>query len=434
MTSLRRAVNTTAVVTSLLVLFFAIWIGESLNRDAEAEQRAQLTQLAAELAGREPPRDEQAREELLRGIRERFGASVELRLEEVGWTAAEPFALEAGEAGRVFSAPFAEGSPVLHVEPIPKPDKGGAVVLLTLVAAFLFAWGIGRFTMRPVNRRLAALERVGERLAAGDLAARTDDPAADAIGRVARVLDRVGARLQSRFDTQRELLQAVSHELRTPAARARFRLELLQEAESERERERHMAGIDRDIGALDAMVDELLLYVRFDRGQTELRLTTLDVAAALHELAEDAEGFRGACALELRGADGPKVEADPRHFRRAIENLLLNAFRHAESRVVLAWEALPGATRITVEDDGPGIAPEQREQIFEPFARVDESRDRESGGAGLGLAIVRRIVVGHGGDVRAGSAAGGGARFVIEWPERVASADTNRNESRTERH
>lgn len=434
MTSLRRAVITTAVATSLLVLFFAIWIGEGLNRDAEKQQRAQLGELAAELAGREVPKSEEAREELVRPLRERFGAALELRLEAERWAAEEPFQLRPSDEGRVFSAPLSEGSSVLYLEPIPKPDKGGAVVLLTVAAAFLFAWLIGRFTLRPVNRRLDALERVGERLAAGDLAARTDDPSRDPIGRVARVLDRVGARLQARFDTQRELLQAVSHELRTPAARARFRLELLQEAESERERERHMTGIDRDIGALDALVDELLLYVRFDRGQTELRLSTLDVAAALGELAEDAEGFRGACALELRGEPGPKIEADPRHFRRAIENLLLNAFRHAESHVVLAWEALPGLTRITVEDDGPGIPPEQREQVFEPFARVEESRDRESGGAGLGLAIVRRIVVGHGGDVRASASPGGGARFVIEWPERVSSADTIRNETRTERH
>ena len=101
---------------------------------------------------------------------------------------------------------------------------------------------------------------------------------------------------------------------------------------------------------------------------------------------------------------------------------------------LLAWEELPGGTRITVDDDGPGIPPDQREQIFEPFARVDESRDRESGGAGLGLAIVRRIVVGHGGEVRAASSPSGGARFVIEWPERASTADTIRNETRTERH
>jgi signal transduction histidine kinase len=435
MSSLGRAVRTTAVVTSLLVLFVAIWLGEELNRDAAAEQRAALSQLATELAEREAPGSAEAQEALLDGIRERFGEAVALRVADgERWTAQEPFALEAGEGGAVFSAPFSSGAPVLYLEPIPKPDAGGAVVLLTLAVALLLAWLVGRFTLRPVNRRLAALERVGERLAAGELGARSDDASPDAIGRVARVLDRLGARLQARFDTQRELLQAVSHELRTPAARARFRLELLQEAESERERQRHVAGIDRDIGALDALVDELLLYVRFDHGQADLRLATLDVAATLGELAEDAEGFRGACALELRGAPGPKLEADARHFRRAVENLLLNAFRHAESRVLLAWEAIPGGTRISVEDDGPGIPPEQRERIFEPFARIDESRSQESGGAGLGLAIVRRIVVGHGGEVRAAAAGSGGARFVIEWPERVADPDTFRNESRTERH
>ncbi len=433
MTSLRRAAIVTAVVTSLLVLFFAIAMGEALREGAEAEQGAKLAQLAAGLAERELPTREGERAELERQVREHLGDRVELRLEDERWSSDEPFHVEDGAAGRVFSAPFAGGAPVLFAGPIEAPDAGGLVLLLTLLAAFLVAWLVTRFTLRAPTRRLATLERVGERLAAGDLAARTDDPSRDAIGRVARVLDRVGARLQARFDTQRELLQAVSHELRTPAARARFRLELLQEAETEGERERHVAGIDRDIGALDALVDELLLYVRFDRGQTELRLATLDVAATLGELAEDAEGFRGACSLDLRGAPGPKVEADPRHFRRAIENLLLNGFRHAESRVVLGWEAVPGGTRITVEDDGPGIPPERREQIFEPFARVDESRDRESGGAGLGLAIVRRIVVGHGGDVRAGSSPAGGARFVIEWPERVAAADTNRDGIETER-
>ncbi|MDJ0849052.1 MAG: ATP-binding protein [Myxococcota bacterium] len=431
MKGLRRPVMTAALTTSLLVVLVAVWLEAGFRREAETERFERLAALAEELAGLEAPPEENM-EELARTVRERLGDSAELRFEDRRWAAQEPFLLESGDAGLVFSAPLAGGAPVLAVEPVTKPDPGGAVFLFTLASAFLFAWLLSRWALRPVARRLAALERVGERLAAGDLSARTDDPSADAIGRVARVLDRVGARLQARFDTQRELLQAVSHELRTPAARARFRLELLQEAESERERERHMTGIDRDIGALDAMVDELLLYVRFDRGQTELRLATLDVATTLEELAEDAEGFRGARALKLRGAPGPKIEADPRHFRRAIENLLLNAFRHAESRVVLAWEEVPGSTRITVEDDGPGIPPEQREHVFEPFARVDESRDRESGGAGLGLAIVRRIVVGHGGDVRATASPSGGARFVIDWPERVSTSDTNRDETKTE--
>ena len=432
MKGLRRPVITAAFVASFLTLLFAVWIGEGLEREAEAERGALLAELAEDLSRRELPASEAALEELVGGIRERLGGAAEPRLEDRLWSSDGPFLLEPGARGPVFSAPLAGGSPVLVVEPVAPPDKGGAVFLLTLLASLCFAWLLARYTLRPVARRLAALERVGERLAAGDLSARTDDPAPDAIGRVARVLDRVGARLQARFDTQRELLQAVSHELRTPAARARFRLELLQESESERERERHLSGIDRDIGALDALVDELLLYVRFDRGQTELRLTTLDVATTLEELAEDAEGFRGARALELRGVPGPKIEADARHFRRAIENLLLNAFRHAEGRVVLAWEELPAGTRITVEDDGPGIPPEQREQVFEPFARVDESRDRESGGAGLGLAIVRRIVVGHGGDVRATASPSGGARFVVDWPERVSTADTNRDETKTD--
>ncbi len=432
MSGLRRAVLTTAVATSLLAFLFVVAIGEGRDEEARAEQGLRLAKLAEELTGRERPSGPEARQDLLRGIREHLGAEVGLRVEERRWSGEKPFRLGEGDAGPAFSAPFAGGFPVAVVEPIPPAERGGGALLLVLaLAATTFAWLIGRFTLRPVTQRLAALERVGERLAAGDLSARTDDPSRDAIGRVARVLDRVGARLQARLDTQRELLQAVSHELRTPAARARFRLELLQEAESERERERHISGIDRDIGALDALVDELLLYVRFDRGQTELRLSTLDVATALQELAEDADGFRGACALELRGAPGPKIQADPRHFRRAIENLLLNAFRHAESRVVLGWDALPDGTRITVEDDGPGIPPEQREQVFEPFARVDESRDRESGGAGLGLAIVRRIVVGHGGDVRATASPGGGARFVIEWPERVSTSDTKRDETKT---
>ena len=174
------------------------------------------------------------------------------------------------------------------------------------------------------------------------------------------------------------------------------------------------------------MVQELLAYSRYDSGKAPLAPQPVPLRDALERLV--AKLPEGAPPVSLEPApDAPDcVQADARAFDRALRNLLANAARHADVQVRVSWQRGDDELILAVEDDGPGVPQGDREQIFEPFARLDASRERASGGVGLGLAIVQRILGAHGGEVRVEDSALGGARFVTTWPRapRPASART----------
>ncbi len=302
----------------------------------------------------------------------------------------------------------------------------GFFEILAVAPAALAAWLVVRSLSASHRRRLRAIARTALRLERGDWLARVDpdDERPDALGRLAAAINGVGDRLQRVSEGQRELLQAVSHELRTPPSRIRFRLELLQDASSEEEKQRHVSGIDRDVSRLDELVDELLLFVRFDEGGGLGAREPVDLASLLHEIAREAQALAPEKRLEREGPDGVRIHGSPRHVRRALENLVLNACRHASGVVRISWSRLGREpVEVVVEDDGPGIPAEQRVRIFEPFARVDAHRGESSGGVGLGLAIVRRILEAHGGSVEAGASGLGGARFITRWPAEDTNGD-----------
>jgi len=229
--------------------------------------------------------------------------------------------------------------------------------------------------------------------------------------------------LQRSLTIQRELVRAVSHELRTPVARLRFGLEMISDATTPETRHKYMVGMDSDIQDLDKLVDEMLTYARLEQGAPTLNFQSIDlqrlldqVIAELAPLRADVRVSRGDCA-ELAECETAWVEAEPRYLHRALQNLVSNAMRHAESEVRISFELSPDRCRIDIEDDGPGIPESAWERIFTPFMRLDDSRTRASGGHGLGLSIVRRIIHWHGGRALIGrSSSLGGACFSLTWP------------------
>lgn len=308
---------------------------------------------------------------------------------------------------------LAVGRRPVHWDHAPLGKMVVALFLVVVLTGFGLSW--------PLVRRLGKLERIADRISAGELEARADISSKDAVGRLARRFNAMADQVQLLLEKQQQLIQGVSHELRTPAARIRFGLEMLQRAESEEERTRRIDAIDEDLDELDRLVGELFLYIK--SGDRALRLDRCEVAASeeLRDLLKRQGELRPEidCVLEA-GADDLTVSADRQLFRRALRNLLDNALRHAKSRVVVDLRREAGGVLVAVSDDGPGVATEDRERIFEPFSRVDASRSRESGGAGLGLAIVQRILETHGGAVQVLTADGGGARFETRWPSGAA--------------
>lgn len=269
-------------------------------------------------------------------------------------------------------------------------------------------------------KALQTLSRVADDFGAGQLSARARLAPADAVYPLAERINAMAERIQGLLESQKNLLHSVSHELRTPIARLEFALELLAERAGDPSLGKRIAAMEGDLAELNALVNELLSMSKLDNAQGAQR-APFEVApmlrACLDELHPRPARLDAILADDLGSLDG-----DRRLLARAVGNLLRNAQKYAAGQVRLSARRDDGRVEIAVEDDGPGIPDEERERVFEPFYRLDRSRDRATGGFGLGLSIARKAVALHGGSLRVERAALGGARFVISLPDGAALA------------
>ncbi|WP_431482444.1 ATP-binding protein [Pseudomonas solani] len=334
-----------------------------------------------------------------------------------------------GDSVRIFAG-IVDTPWVLEIGPLylmnPYPPE--LLVLIGLLGLSFIGLTI-YLLVRQLERRLLGLESAASRIAHGKLDARVPAKGADSVGRLAAAFNGMAEQLQQLLSVQRELVRAVSHELRTPVARLRFGLEMIADAETETARRKYMEGMDGDIQELDKLVDEMLTYARLEQGTPALNFQRVDLDALFDQVIAELAPLRVAVRVErgqclTASGEGAWVEAEPRYLHRALQNLVSNAMRHAESRVRLSYQIGHKRCRIDVEDDGPGVPESHWERIFTPFLRLDDSRTRASGGHGLGLSIVRRIIYWHAGRAQIGRSDGlGGARFSLVWPRRQGDGD-----------
>lgn len=266
---------------------------------------------------------------------------------------------------------------------------------------------------------LEKLSRVADRFGEGDLGARSTVSARSSVAPLAHRFDSMATRIETLITTQNDMINAISHELRTPITRFGFGLALLQAADSETERHRHAEALARDVAELDELVGELLSYGTLEQTSRapERYLTSLDelIGGVLGSLALEIESLEVECTVDIHpGAEYAVL--DPRLTARILINLVKNAVRYCHGHVAIHVAVLHDRLAIQVDDDGIGIPPTERKTIFEPFHRLDRSRDRNTGGFGLGLAIAKRAAVTQGGKLRALSAPIGGARFELLLP------------------
>jgi signal transduction histidine kinase len=223
--------------------------------------------------------------------------------------------------------------------------------------------------------------------------------------------------IQNLVTAQEELLRMTSHELRTPIQRLHFGLEHLRSAHGPAREEEALDRMEADLTELDELIEELLTYVRLKDSAAPAR-ERVEVFPVLEELCDTSSRMSAGVTLAgPRSTESPlAVAVEARLLRRAISNLIVNALRHARSRVEVSLTREGSRVHVHVDDDGPGIPQADRERIFEPFQRLDDERTRRSKGSGLGLAIVRRIAETHGGDISALTSELGGARFQLSLP------------------
>jgi signal transduction histidine kinase len=279
----------------------------------------------------------------------------------------------------------------------------GLVLTLGLLAA---AVAVGAYpVVRGATRRLERLQAGVEALGAGDLAARVNVEGRDEVAALASSFNRSAERIEQLVGAHKSLLANASHELRSPLARIRMAVEMLK-ADA---RPELRAELERDIGELDALVDEILLASRLDAGPELEAREDVDLLALAAE-----ECVRVDAALD---GEPVTVRGEPRLLRRMIRNLLENARRYgAGSPIeVRVSRAAGSGAELSVCDRGPGVPEAERERIFEPFYRPAGARERE-GGVGLGLALVRQIARRHGGDARCRAREGGGSCFAVLLP------------------
>lgn len=225
-------------------------------------------------------------------------------------------------------------------------------------------------------------------------------------------------RLAALVESHRELTGAVCHEMRHPLMRLRFRHALVREAPDRAERDQNLERMAEDLDLLERLAEELLTWVQLEADRSEPPAGTFAVAPWLETIERQARALAGARGdvLELEFlARAGELHGEPQSLARALANLVANALRFASRKVRVIVEADASGQRIHVDDDGPGIAPESREAIFEAFRRGAPGREAPSRGFGLGLAIVRRVAERHAGTASVADGPLGGARFTLAW-------------------
>jgi two-component system, OmpR family, sensor kinase len=356
--------------------------------------------------------------------------------------------------GLEFQVTMKDGQ-TLYVQ-LPRPNRAPGSPLparraqVWLQSAPGFAWLLGLVALavalgaypivRRLTKRLEALQKGVERWGHGDLSTRLPVQGHDEIAFLATRFNAAAERVQTLLQSHKALLANASHELRSPLARIRMGLELLGRDSASAPQRQEMA---RSIEELDQLIDEILLASRLDaRDANEAPAIGPTEEVDLVGLAAEECARTGADLDIAPGVSPVLLQGHPRLLRRLLRNLLENARRYgtpnpnaqptgpageceaADVRLTIALlnpTAQPSAGQadatvvIGVEDRGPGVPPDQRERIFEPFYRLPGASERE-GGVGLGLSLVKTIAERHGGQVHCEARPGGGARFVVALP------------------
>ena len=257
-----------------------------------------------------------------------------------------------------------------------------------------------------IRNQVRSIERLAEAAEAFGRGADSDfkPHGAREVRQAAQAFIDMKERLQRHIEQRTVLLASVSHDLRTPLTRLKLELALAEPGPRHEE-------MKRDLAEMEHMIDE---YLAFARGQGGENVETVTVRGLIEEVSEGAK--RAGAHVDVHIDPALSMHVRPNAFKRAIANLVMNAAVHGERVEVAARTAWDGGVEIMVDDNGPGIPPDRYEEAFKPFNRLDEARNQNEKGVGLGLAIARDVARGHGGDVTLAKSPMGGLRAVVRLP------------------
>jgi signal transduction histidine kinase len=293
----------------------------------------------------------------------------------------------------------------------------GFVALAAALAAVIAL--LRRWVLRP----LARLAADAERIAGGELDVEPLDTRAREVAEVGDALHGMAGGLRDALGVsaaaereRRFMITAIAHDLRTPLFTLRGSLEALEHGVGDG---RYLDRAQDKAAHLDRLVSDLFTFSRLEYAREAIAFDEVDIGQLTQRAAEGVEALAAARGCTMQVGDvkpGLVVRGDADALLRVLTNLLDNAIRHGRGRVVVSGQRVNGAVRVEVADDGPGFDPGDLPHVFEPLFRSDRARPAATGGAGLGLAIARRLARAHGGDVKAANDPGGGARTTMTLP------------------
>lgn len=299
---------------------------------------------------------------------------------------------------------------------------------VALFVSALICYLLTRYLTAPIFR----LREAAHQLASGDLSTRAGTRIAarkDELGDLVRDFDSMAARIEDLVSRQRQLISDVSHELRSPLARLNIALDLARERKGD---DPAFDQAEQDTALLDEMIGRLLTLAKLDVATHEIPMTEVDLAELVTQVARNAnfESHPNGDRVKLSIEDNCSTHGNPELLHSAVENVVRNAIHYTDAgtqvelRLTRRTAGGQSFARIEVRDHGPGVPESELTSIFRPFYRVAASRDRQSGGAGLGLAIADRVIRTHGGTIRAENATPHGLLMEILLPEeRVGAPD-----------
>jgi two-component system sensor histidine kinase CpxA len=314
---------------------------------------------------------------------------------------------------------------VFELRPIEPPLVQGPILkrlLLAILISGLICALLARYLTRPISR----LRTAAQKIAAGDLKARAGNGSKqlDEVGQLVKDFDYMAERLEILIGAQQRLISDVSHELRSPLTRLKLALDLAR-GDSGNGLSPALDRIEREAERLSALVGMLLTLSRLESGDSQPETEMVHIPDLLAEIAADAEieAQSRHCAIELDRMAECWIEGNHELLRSAFENVIRNAIRYTTpgTAVRVSTACDDHDVRVVVQDRGPGVPETELDNLFKPFYRVDTSRERRTGGVGLGLAIAERAIKLHNGKISAGNLKEGGFQIEISLPLAVVT-------------
>ncbi|MCJ8320501.1 MAG: ATP-binding protein [Colwellia sp.] len=313
---------------------------------------------------------------------------------------------------------------VLNLGPAKMPTRPRVealirVVILATFGILLFIW------LRPVSRDLDQLKKAAADFGQGNFKRRAPNAKSAMMAGMVRSFNMMAERIKRLIEAHKELSNAVSHELRTPLARSKFALQMLATTKDEEKKAKYINQINGDIVELEELINEMLIYAAFDSDKPDLNIISYQISDLInHQIANHSQ-FDGDIEF-INNTNNLTVDCDNHFIDRALNNFINNAIKYGGGKVRITLsenENNKGQNEcvISIEDNGDGVSDDFKKIIFDAFSRGDQSRNRETGGFGLGLAIVARIMEWHQGTAKVSDSSLGGATFTLIWPIKQVS-------------